>query len=130
MSWPGLATDVRPYLAAMDVVLVSSVFEGLPLALLEALAMERAVVATPVGGIPQVVESAGCAVLVPPGEPGRMATAVGALLAAPAARLRLGRAGRRRVEEGFSSERQERELEALYREVLGRTAAGRRRLGS
>lgn len=115
--WPGLCQDVRPYLAAMDVYLMSSAFEGLPLALLEAMAMELPVVATSVGGIPEVVVEEETGHLTPPGQPARLAAAVARLLEDPPRGRRLGEAGRRRVEERFSIERMAREVEAIYGEL-------------
>lgn len=117
---PGLQEEVRPYLAAMDVLLISSEFEGLPLVLLEAMAMEVPVVATAVGGIPEAVVDGETGRLVPPGEAGPLAAAVADLLADREARRAMGRAARRRAAECFSTERMLTELETLYREVLGR----------
>lgn len=55
--FPGLQTEVRPYFEAMDVFMMSSQFEGLPIALLEAMSMECAVVATDAGGIKEVIRN-------------------------------------------------------------------------
>jgi glycosyltransferase involved in cell wall biosynthesis len=113
----GLQSPVAPFLAACDVVMISSEFEGLPLALLEAMAAERAVVATRVGGIPEVVEDGVSGVLVPFGDPAALAAAAAALLAEPERRRRLGAAARRRVEAEFAVARMARELESIYRQV-------------
>lgn len=120
VAWPGLCSDVRPYLAAMDVYLMSSAFEGLPLALLEAMAMELPVVATAVGGIPEVVVEGETGHLVDPEEPDRLAPPTAALLADADRRRRMGRAGRERVENRFGMARMARELEQIYRRVLSR----------
>lgn len=55
--FPGLQTEVRPYFEAMDIFMMSSQFEGLPIALLEAMSMECAVVATDAGGIKEVIRN-------------------------------------------------------------------------
>jgi glycosyltransferase involved in cell wall biosynthesis len=53
--FPGLKTDVKPYFSAMDIFMMSSSFEGLPIALLEAMSMECAIVSTDAGGIKEVI---------------------------------------------------------------------------
>jgi len=115
---PGLQDDVRSWIDAMDVFLMSSDFEGLPLALLEAMAMERPVVATTVGGIPEVVDSGRHGVLVPPGRPDRLAEEVVGLLADPGRARRLAVSACRRVEADFSIGVMVRRFESIYTEVL------------
>lgn len=118
VSFPGLQDDVRPFLSAMDLLLITSEFEGLPLVLLEAMALELPVVSTRVGGIPEVVRHGETGRLAPFGRPEKAAAAILELLASPAERVALGRAGRRRVAEEFGTDRMLGELEALYREVV------------
>src|SRR5690606_8620070 len=55
--FPGLKTDVKPYLSSMDIFMMSSSFEGLPIALLEAMSMECAIVSTDAGGIKEVIRN-------------------------------------------------------------------------
>jgi glycosyltransferase involved in cell wall biosynthesis len=94
---------VAAALAGADVVAVPSVVDragnvdGLPNVLLEALAAGRAVVATRVAGIPDVVEHAANGLLVAPGQPGELAAALALLAREPETRARLGREARRRV---------------------------------
>lgn len=114
----GLQRDVWPYLAAMDLYLMSSEFEGLPLALLEALASGLPAVVTAVGGIPEVVDDGTDGRLVPFGDPAALARAAGEVLADPEQARRLGVAARRRVAERFGIARMARELEAVYRGVV------------
>lgn len=115
---PGLQADVRPFLAAMDLFWSSSEFEGLPLALLEAMAAGLPPVVTAVGGVPEVVQPAS-GVLVPFGDPARLADEAARLLADPERRARLGAGARERVRDAFGVERMAGELAGLYREVLG-----------
>lgn len=119
----GLKEDVRPYLAALDVFLMSSQFEGLPLALLEAMAMERGVVATAVGGVPEALASGGEGLLVPPGSAEALAGAVVDLLDDAPRRAALGAAARGRVAREFSMLRMLEELEAAYTHALRGAAA-------
>jgi glycosyltransferase involved in cell wall biosynthesis len=120
---PGLQPEVGPYLSAMDLLLISSDFEGLPLVLLEAMALRVAVVATAVGGVAGAVADGETGVLVPPGNPGALAEAAIALLRQPARRRAMGEAARRRAEHRFSTGRMQEELEEVYDRVLGGAGA-------
>jgi L-malate glycosyltransferase len=114
----GLQEDVRPFLASMDIYMMSSRFEGLPVALLEAMAMECAPVCTSVGGIPEVVEHGANGYLVAPGDPPGLARIASALLRDPERMHRFGSTARRTVEERFSMARMTRQLEEIYSAVL------------
>ncbi len=116
----GLQTEVRPYLAAMDVYLMSSQFEGLPIALLEAMAMARPVVATAVGGIPEVISDGQNGLLVPAGDAQQMAEASLRLLNDASLRKSMGNAARSTICERFSIARMQRQLEAIYRQVVAK----------
>jgi glycosyltransferase involved in cell wall biosynthesis len=93
-----------------------SLSEGLPVALLEAMAWGRAIVATRVGGVPDVVTDGVEARIVPPGDPAALADAIRQLMRDPDERLRLGRAARRRALSLNEDEVCGR-LDALYREL-------------
>lgn len=114
---PGLQEDVRPYLAAMDVYMMSSIFEGLPIALLEAMSMECAPVCTAVGGIPELIDDGKNGLLTVAGEPEELASAVCSLLSDSDRRGRLSSEARKTVEAGFSMRRMARELEAIYLQI-------------
>jgi glycosyltransferase involved in cell wall biosynthesis len=121
VHFAGLQQDVRPYFSAMDLYMSSSIFEGLPLALLEAMAMRLPVVATSVGGVPEVVQMEKTGLLVPPGDAENLARQVNHLFSkGEQARRDLGIAGRRIVEERFGMKRMISELESIYLEVLQR----------
>jgi len=79
----GHQDDVTPYFAAADLAIISSDTEGSPNALLEAMAAGKPVVATAVGGIPEIVTNEDTALLVPPGDPGKLAEAMARALSAP-----------------------------------------------
>jgi sugar transferase (PEP-CTERM/EpsH1 system associated) len=98
----GVRDDVNDLLPHMDVFVLSSVNEGLPLALLEAMACARPVVATAVGEIPRVIRDGVTGVTAPPGDPARLAASIRAVLDRPAWAAEMGRSARQQVEETFS----------------------------
>ncbi len=110
----GVRDDIPDCLAAMSVVLISSVSEGFPFAALEALAMGRPLVATAVNGVTEIVEPDVTGVLVPPRRPHLLARAALALLRDPERARALGQAGRKAVEARFPLERMIERLERLY----------------
>jgi glycosyltransferase involved in cell wall biosynthesis len=96
------------------VVALPSRTEGLPIVLLEAMAQARPVVATPVGGTPELVVDGETGVLVPPGDVHALAQALREVLDDDERARRLGESGRRRVEEHFSAERMADAVLKLY----------------
>jgi L-malate glycosyltransferase len=116
----GVQTDVRPYLSAMDIYMMSSAFEGLPVALLEAMAAHCAPVCTAVGGIPEVIEEGVNGFLTEAGHPTQLAAKVCALAADGARTREVADAARLTVHRNFGIERMVREVEVLYRDVLDR----------
>ena len=114
----GFRNDVPRLLAAMDIVVLSSHLEGLGTSLLDAMAMARPVVATRVGGIPEMVVDGVNGVLVPPRDPSALADALIALIHRPDERRRMGQAGRSRMLEMFSAEAMITSTEALYLKIL------------
>ncbi|MDB5295079.1 MAG: glycosyl transferase group 1 [Phycisphaerales bacterium] len=89
--------QVRELLREADVFVMGSFAEGVPVVLMEAMAAGVPVVATQVAGIPELVEAGVNGMLVPPGDPAALATAVAALVADPELRLQFGRRGREKV---------------------------------
>jgi L-malate glycosyltransferase len=100
----GFRPDVLSVHKAFDVFVMSSVTEGLGTSLLDAMACGKAVVATSVGGIPEVVVNGETGLLVPPRDHAAMAEAIVRLLKDPALRARMGEAGLARVRQRFTSE--------------------------
>ncbi len=116
----GFRKDITRWLPAVDAVVFSSIFEGLPIALLEAMATRRAVVATRVGGMPGALKSDRDALLVPSRDPRALAEAMGRVIDQPDLRRRLGESARSRFEAEFTAETMTRRYEDLYREVMDR----------
>ena len=110
--------DVPALLAGLDVVALPSWTEGLPMVLLEAMAAGRPVVATPVGGTPELVVDGETGLLVPPRDPGALAAALRRILDDRELAARLGEAGRRRVRERFTLEAMTRRVLEIYDEVV------------
>ena len=119
----GHRDDVPDLLAAADLFVLPSRFEGLPLALLEAMAVGLPAVATRVCGITEVVEPDRTGLLVDPGASAALAAALVRLLGRPDEGAQLGAAARARVEREFGAGRMVRETWDLYRELLARAAA-------
>lgn len=99
----GYRSDVHALIEELDVLALPSWIEGMPLVALEAMAHGKPVVATPVGGTPEVVADGVTGLLVPVRDPERLGAALGELLADPERARRLGEAGRDRVRERFSA---------------------------
>jgi glycosyltransferase involved in cell wall biosynthesis len=114
----GFHEDVPALLETLDVVALPSWTEGLPLVLLEAMARGRPVVATPVGGTPELVTDGETGLLVPPRDPEALAEALRRVLDDPDLARRLGEAARARVAERFTAAEQERRMLALYDDVV------------
>jgi len=116
----GHRADVPNLLASLDVlVLPSYAHEGIPQIILQAQAMSCAVVATTIGGIPEVVEDGVTGLLIPPRDAEALAEKIGALLDDPGLDARLGQAARAHIEKSYSLDAMGQRLLALY-ETLSR----------
>jgi glycosyltransferase involved in cell wall biosynthesis len=116
----GFQTDIEAVTQALDVAVMPSLREAQGLALLEAMAARRPVVASAVGGIPETVRDGANGLLVPPADPQALATAIVRLARDARLRDRLAASGRRRVEDRFSMAASVRQVEAIYEEKLVR----------
>lgn len=116
VRWLGLRRDLPALLDAADGFVLASAWEGMPLALGEAMAMEKPVVATDVGGVRELVGDAGA--IVPPKDSEALAGAMLELMrTAPEDRRALGLSARARMQHSFSMDAKADEWEALYRTV-------------
>lgn len=114
----GDRTDIPELLQGVDVFVLPSLTESLPNALLEAMSAARPVVATAVGGIPEVVESGRTGFLVPPRRRELLADRIAFLLERPDVRAEMGQAARARVEAEFDIRQAVKRFESLYEELL------------
>jgi glycosyltransferase involved in cell wall biosynthesis len=119
----GPRRDVGAAMAAFDLFVQPSLWEGFGLTLLEAMAARRPIVASRVGGVPEVVRDDREGLLVPPGDPDACARAMIAILNDPEKARRYGEAGRARVVAEFGIDRLVDETVLLYRRLLDRSAA-------
>jgi len=114
----GTAPDTSEVYPALDVACLTSRMEGIPLTLLEAMASGRPVVATNVGGIPELVEMGETGWLVAQGDMRALSERILWLLDHPEEAVAMGRAGRRRVEESFDTRTQVSRVAALFRRLV------------
>ena len=121
----GRRDDVSALTADLTVAILPSLREAQGISILEAMARRRPVVASAVGGIPEVITSGGDGLLVPPADPEALARAVGSLLMDPSLRERIGAAGYRTVVERFSIDAQVKRIEVVYDEELARAGVVR-----
>ena len=121
----GERQDVRPVLASADAFVLASAYESLPISILEAMAARLPVVASAVGGVPDIVVDGETGFLVPPADPEALADRLRTIVADGALRRRLGDAGRRRVEKHFAVEEFQRLHVELYRRELARIGVAR-----
>lgn len=118
----GRVADMKSFYEGIDIyVLPSRSSEGLPISILEAMAMERPVVATAIAGVPEAVRDGIEGRLVPPEDVGALTRAIRGLVEHPATAAAMGKHGRQRVEQLFSVERMVEEMAKLYGVILGRS---------
>jgi glycosyltransferase involved in cell wall biosynthesis len=112
--------ELPPYYRAAAVSVIPSLEEGFGIPAAEAMGCEVAVVASDAGGLPEVVEDGVTGLVVPRGDSAALARAIGALLADPQRRRRMGQAGRERALRLFDWDRSAQQFEELYHEVASR----------
>jgi len=119
----GYQQNVPEWLAAADINVLPSFYEGLPLTILEAMASGLPTVASNVGGIPEAIEDGVSGLLVPPGDARRLAEALSLLLRDAAARVRIGHAAHACVLRSFVLDQQVSSTEKMYLELCGALSA-------
>lgn len=127
IAFTGRRDDVPAVTAALDIAVLPSYREAQGLSILEAMALSRPVVASAVGGIPEMIDDGRTGLLVAPRDPGALAAAIVRLLRDPGFAARIGRAGHDLVHERFCVEQMVRAVETIYDEAVAderRLAAG------
>lgn len=119
ITFAGFRSDIIDCVAAMDIVVIPSLREGLPLAVAEAMALEKPIVATSVGGIPEMIEDGKNGLLVRPRDGRMIADQVVKLAGDPALRSELGKAARVVAKAKFDLDVHVEKIQGIYEEVLG-----------
>lgn len=123
----GRRRDVPALLAACDVFVLPSLYEGMPLSILEAMAARKPVIATAIGGVDEVIVPGETGLLVPPRDPIALATAIRSLLSDRACAQHFAANGRARVEQYFAAEVMVRRAVEIYDELLNTSGVPRER---
>jgi glycosyltransferase involved in cell wall biosynthesis len=118
----GYRSDTKELFQALDVFALSSIREGLPNVLLEALALGVPVASTRVAGVPRLIQDGENGLLIEPGSTDALTAALARLLDDASLRSRLGKAGRQTIEERYSFRMRMAKVAALYDRLLGRGA--------
>jgi glycosyltransferase involved in cell wall biosynthesis len=120
----GQRTDIPEILAVSDIFVLPTLTEALPTVLAEAMAAKKPIIASRVGGVPEMVEDNRNGLLLPPAQPDKLAAAVNTLLGDPERSAAMGKAGAAIAAEKFDIDRQCRQLEACYSELAAEGKKG------
>ncbi len=113
----GFRTDIPKVTAIFDIAVLASFFEGLGRVLLESMIQGKPVIATKVGGIVDVVDDGKTGILVPPGDVTALAEAMITLIADEDLRIRMGKAGRAKIDAKFSAQTMVSQIKIVYEEL-------------
>ncbi len=114
----GFMSDIRDVLASIDILVIPSLREGLPIVLLEAMAMKKPIVATNIEGIMEVLENGVSGLLVPPGDTKALADAIIDMLTHKDKALQMGLTARKVVTERFGVDTMVQKVEEVYEDLL------------
>ncbi|MFC2149632.1 glycosyltransferase [Candidatus Auribacterota bacterium] len=114
----GFQPDAVCYTASFDVFVLPSIWEGTPVSLMEAMALGKGIIASGVGGVPELIRSGKDGVLIPPENIGELSQMIIKLIAEPQFCRILGQSARQRMLSDFPLERMVKDTEAIYRELL------------
>ena len=118
VSFQGFVADVPHFLAQVDIFVLPSLYEGLGVAVLEAMAAGKPIVACEVGGIPELIQHHDTGLLVPPADSAALAEAISTLAAQPNLADKIGRKAWEKVRGEFTIEQMGRQNESFYYELL------------
>jgi glycosyltransferase involved in cell wall biosynthesis len=114
----GFVEDIHPYLQGCDLFVLSSLFEGMPNVVMEAMAEGKAVAATDVNGVRELMVHKKTGIIIPPRDPQALADAIHDLINDPEQLRKFGKAGLERVRSHFTLEKMIRNLETYFQEKL------------
>jgi len=114
----GMRRDITDILSSIDIFVLSSIKEGFPNSLLEAMAMGKPIVATAIGGIPEIIQHGANGLLVQSADIEGLAAAIKTIIDNPLMAQRIGRAARDFIEKNYSIDATVRKWETLYRQIL------------
>ena len=114
----GFREDIPEIMHSLDIFVLPSLWEGLGRVFLEAMAARKPIVATNVSAIPEVIANGETGILVPPRNPGALVKGILHLIKNPDAVIRMGEAGRKRLEEKFSIEEMVRKTKEIYESLI------------
>lgn len=114
----GFYKDIPGILSILDVFVLPSLWEGLPITILEAMAMKKAVIATDVSGNPEVVADNVTGILIPAKNPHSLAQAIIKLIKDEGLRVKMGEAGYNRVRQFFNVNKMVDETAAIYQKLI------------
>lgn len=118
IQFTGFVEDLYPEFSLMDIFVFPSLTEGFPLTLMEAMAAELPIVASSVGGIPEMIDDGNTGLLVPPQNPDALADAIINVLSNFEQAKQMGKRGKQKAQNEFAPERYIQKLDALYQELL------------
>ena len=118
----GFVTDIAEFFAGIDIFAMPSLYEGLGVAALEAMAASKPIIATRVGGLVESVVDNVTGILVPPRDPAALAAALAKLIRAPGLVLSMGKQGRELVRQRYSLEQMAMQNESYYQALVARPA--------
>ena len=121
VQFAGFVNDVRCMMSACDAILVPSLKEGFGLAAVEAMALERPVIASNIGGLSEIVLPNETGLLVAPNDPNAIAESARKIIKDPDIAQSMGKRGRTRVEENFNSEKQMKQVFSIISETASRS---------
>jgi glycosyltransferase involved in cell wall biosynthesis len=120
VTFMGFVSDIPTFLSGVDVFVLPSLYEGLGVAAIEAMAAGKPVVASRVGGLPELIDDAVTGFLVPPGDPSALAGAISRVLPQKGALDSMGVRARERVRQHFTLEQMAKKNEDFYYELLAK----------
>jgi glycosyltransferase involved in cell wall biosynthesis len=125
VQFAGFVDDMDEFFQVVDIFVMPSLSEGLPMALLEAMAHGKPCIASNVGGIPEVLNIPDLGLLVPPANPASLAKAILSLANAVETRIVMGEKAKAAIQLRFSTQRMAADYESLYNQVLGAPSSNR-----